>query len=371
MTIQSAKTNLKGSQADPLAHHIKRFKPLSWSPNLRRIACMTTSIPSLGGIKPKKKGVLWFHSLSKPATPSAPSSRCPTSTAAPSYRPPYMPSYLVYQDHAHAKHFRTETMQNRLSLLLSHALMPRNGTPKPIEGSSCEVADEKVDNMFTATQLQRIFIELGEIVQKLTTVLRFEADEMATTILLAQRLRHVKCKIPIESIRTVAYTCAMMASKHCNDEHYNLDAFAHYLHIQKSMLLKFESVLFNILWTNDEYVVNTHIVEQAIQHIENVDLDYGDVMPPNEKQPIWSISRVQQWEDDIQGFSPAGHDRHPTDLRYMETSPQTAPTTPVRIENDFALPGALNTSSLTQLRNRIFCVSAADTPRPSVVPRVL
>ena len=37
----------------------------------------------------------------------------------------------------------------------------------------------------------------------------------------------------MESIRTVAFTCAMMASKHCNDDHYNVDAFAHFLRPKK------------------------------------------------------------------------------------------------------------------------------------------
>ena len=79
----------------------------------------------------------------------------------------------------------------------------------------------------------------------------------------------------------------MMASKHCNDDHYSAEAFAQLLHVQKNTLLKFEGVLFNILWKNDEFVVNTTAVEQAIEYIENVDLDYDDVMPPNEKRPIW------------------------------------------------------------------------------------
>ena len=119
-------------------------------------------------------------------------------------------------------------------------------------------------------------------------------------------------------------------------------------------------------------------VEQAIEYIENVDLDYDDVMPPNEKRPIWSINRVQQWEDDVEELSqssqlsPTGHDRdHVTGLRSMETSPQTAPTTPVRIENEFALPEALDTQASRRVQSRIFRVSVANPESSSVPPREL
>jgi hypothetical protein len=274
-------------------------------------------------------------------------------------------------------------MQNRLSLLLSHAFMPREGMPTWIEPhkthkfkthNSPTAANASNGYTYTGNELQTHFIILGEIVHKLTTCLRFEADEMATTILLAQRLRRVNCEIPMESIRTVAFTCAMMASKHCNDDHYNVDTFAHFLHVHKSTLLKFERKLFEILWRNDEFVVNTKMVEQAIEYIEHVDLNYDDVMPVNEKIPIWSINRVKRWEQAQEELIPTGHDRsasHGTEQRSMETSPQTAPTTPVRIEHEFALPVAMDTGASSRVQSRIFRVSVANFSASSTHPRVL
>ena len=365
MTFESDENNLNDAHHASLLRNTKRFKPLSWSPKLRRLSSMTTSMPCLA--KPNKRSVTWF----KPTLSSA--------HHVASYTANYIkqPVKTVDKPVIHPKHFRTETMQDRLSLLLSHALMPRQGVPKSIEPHKDKASASEAET-YTSTELQTMFIILGELVHKLTTLLHFEADEMATTILFAQRLRRVQGEIPMESIRTVAYTCAMMASKHCNDDHYSAEAFAQLLHVQKNTLLKFEGVLFNILWKNDEFVVNTTAVEQAIEYIENVDLDYDDVMPPNEKRPIWSINRVQQWEDDVEELSqssqlsPTGHDRdHVTGLRSMETSPQTAPTTPVRIENEFALPEALDTQASRRVQSRIFRVSVANPESSSVPPREL
>ena len=156
-----------------------------------------------------------------------------TSTASSSKTSNSMLNHPVYENHYQVQKtpsFRMETMQDRLALLLSQALMPRN----PVEWRdgdrdtcllkttnngqtnphTCKPPAQSTHKAcrFGPQQLQTMYVLLCEVVHKLSTIVYFQADEMATTILMAQRLCQIGCPIPLESIRIVAYTCALVAS---------------------------------------------------------------------------------------------------------------------------------------------------------------
>ena len=269
-----------------------------------------------------------------------------------------------------------ETMQDRLALLLSQSLMPRNptewrdgekdsylvdSTPKTqTDAHTCKPLQQNTQNpcRFGSQQLQTMFVLLCEVVHKLSTVVYFQADEMATTILMAQRLCQIGCPIPLESIRIGAYTCALVASKQCNDDHYNLEAFASKLQLNCKTLEKFERMLLQVLLKYDKFVVNTKMVEEAILNVERANLDYSDVMAPYETTPIWSVERIRAFTkqrrstpsatstDESSSYSQCHSttDDAPSDSYDdpMQTSPQTAPTTPVRrTPDDLTLPTAI------------------------------
>lgn len=276
-----------------------------------------------------------------------------------------------------------ESMQDRLALLLSQALMPRN----PVEwrdGEKDTCLDESTSNTqtdphtckpldpsthqscrFGPQQLQTMFVILSEVVHKLSTIVYFQADEMATTILMAQRLCQIGCPIPLESIRIVAYTCALVASKHCNDDHYNLEAFASKLQLNSKTLKTFERMLLQVLLRYDKFVVNTKMVEEAILNVERANLDYSDVMAPYETTPIWSVERIRAFTEQRRSTPSATSSDEPSSCSQcqsasqsttgestndlsnpsddpMQTSPQTAPATPVRrTPDDLRLPTAI------------------------------
>lgn len=387
-TPDYTKNNLNVAHQDNLTQRIKRLKPqLPWSPSLRRIASMAsfTASKQIKTAKTAKTNNVALYKSDKTidntdnSTMDKGTLRGPVSNGS-SSRPSSSNIDSAFQS------FRTETMTDRLALMLSHALMPREGhTPidNPTGATNTNTANSKLTDTthtidtpnttpdaldenrhapYTPHELQTMFVFLQEVVYKLTTILRFESDEMATTIMLAERLRKIKCDVPTESVRIVAYTCAVMASKHCNDDGYNVDAFAQLLHLKKETLLRFERVLFDVLWKHDVFVVNTSMVKEAVERIENVDLDYTDVTTKDEVCPIWPIGRVQEWKKymtrlksapktaDFDMYehegctSPMGLNGRSFDQLSdeMDTSPQTAPTTPVRIvDDDFALPAAL------------------------------
>jgi hypothetical protein len=178
--------------------------------------------------------------------------------------------------------FREETILDRLAMLLSLALMPRE-----------EVGAKP--KLYTAKQVQVYFVLLRDkVVEKLTTRVGFESDEMAAMVLIAEHLRKANRRVPIASVRMVACACALLGSKFCNDNHLDVDAFAYRLGLSKKNLLKFEEMLFRVLLTFDGCCMSTDAIEKCIRYIEAVDLNYSDVMPPHATEHIISPSTVRK-----------------------------------------------------------------------------
>lgn len=360
--IDVSRDNLNHNQRDDIVQAAKRTKSTSNPENA----------PSLSSVILSAFGSTFSTSLkAKPTKARRMYANTSTfSTASSSDSMLNNPVYANYFEAHKTPSFRMETMQDRLALLLSQALMPRNpvvwrdteNTEKETElhthTSKLLGQDTHQSCRFGPQQLQVMFVLLCEVVQKLSTVVYFQADEMATTILMAKRLCQIGCPIPLESIRIVACTCALVASKHCNDNHYNLDAFASKLHLNSKTLKKFERMLLQVLLRYDKFVVNTKMVEEAILNVERANLDYSDVMAPYETTPIWSVERIRAFTKQRRSTTSTASSANPSSCSQrqsatdeaasdlsddpIQTSPQTAPTTPVRrTPDDLTLPTAI------------------------------